>query len=75
MGDERHADLGEQLVGSQGGLEVNVNVLDPELATQLRGVFERDQERCTELTRDVWRARPVWRRALEWFFFLFYRWM
>jgi cardiolipin synthase A/B len=56
-------------------LEVNVNVMDAEFAQQLRSAFERDQARCIELTLEGWRARPLWRRVVERFFFLFHRWM
>jgi cardiolipin synthase len=56
-------------------LEVNVNVVEKEFALQLREVFERDEARCVELSREVWRARPLWRRLVGRFFFLFHRWM
>jgi cardiolipin synthase len=56
-------------------LEVNVNVVEEEFALRLRDVYERDETRCVELTREVWRARPLWKRLVERFFFLFHRWM
>mgnify|MGYP006293579613 CR=1 FL=1 len=52
-------------------LEVNVNVVGGRFARELRGVFERDQERCTELVRDQWRRRSIGLRLLERFFYLF----
>jgi cardiolipin synthase len=56
-------------------LEVNVVVAKTEFAQRLREVFERDETRCLELTREVWRARPLWKRLVERFFFLFHWWM
>lgn len=56
-------------------LEVNVIVPEAEFATKLREVFERDEARCVELARETWRARPLWKRLVERFFFLFHRWM
>jgi len=56
-------------------LEVNVVVAETEFALRLREVFDRDVAGCTELTREVWRARGFWRRLVERFFFLFHRWM
>lgn len=52
-------------------LEVNVNVVGPEFAGQLRGVFERDQRACEELSPVKWRRRPILLRLLEGFFYLF----
>lgn len=56
-------------------LEVNVIVPEAEFATELREIFERDETRCVELARETWRARPLWKRLIERFFFLFHRWM
>jgi cardiolipin synthase len=56
-------------------LEVNVNVVEPAFAARLREVWERDEALCVELTREAWRARPLLKRLIERFFFLFHRWM
>jgi cardiolipin synthase len=56
-------------------LEVNVVVWDGAFAARLRDVFAGDEAGCAELTRESWRARPLWRRLVERFFFLFHRWM
>jgi cardiolipin synthase len=56
-------------------LEVNVNVVGPEFAGQLREVFESDQSACEELTPVVWRRRPILLRLLEGFCYLFRNWM
>jgi len=54
-------------------LEVNVNVLGPGTAGELRGVFERDQAMCEELTYDRWHRRPLGQKLVERFFHLFRR--
>jgi cardiolipin synthase len=56
-------------------LEVNANLVGRDFAVGLRELFERDEERCTELTYDVWRRRPLVLRFLERFFGLFRGWM
>ena len=56
-------------------LEVNVNVMGPGFADQLRQVFESDQRACEELSPVKWRRRPILLRLLEGFFYLFRNWM
>jgi cardiolipin synthase len=56
-------------------LEVNVNVMGPTFADQLRQVFESDQRSCEELSLVKWRRRPILLRLLEGFFYLFRNWM
>ena len=51
-------------------LEVNVNVVGPRFARELRSVFSRDQERCLELTREEWRGRPWHLRVAQDFFYM-----
>jgi cardiolipin synthase len=56
-------------------LEVNVNVLGPGTAGELRRVFERDRAMCEELTYDRWHRRPLGQKLVERFFHLFRRLM
>ena len=56
-------------------LEVNVNTVGSKIPGQLREVFLQDQQRCTALSIEYWRRRPIFLRMLEGFFHLFRRWM
>lgn len=56
-------------------LEVNANLVGRPFATGMREQFEQDQLRCTELSYDVWRRRPILLRFLERLFGLFRGWM
>jgi cardiolipin synthase len=55
--------------------ELNAVFAEPELGQRLAAAFTRDLQGCVEITEEVWKARPRWRRLLEWFFGRFDRWM
>ena len=48
-----------------GNYEVNMEILDPEVARHLEEVFEVDSGNCTELTLEEWTARPFVNRVVE----------
>ena len=52
-------------------LEVNLNSVGPFLATQLKGLFTRDQGNCEQLTIEKWNRRSWFTRVLESFFYKF----
>jgi len=56
-------------------LEVNVNAVGPTLSGQLKAVFLKEQQNCTELNAERWKQRPFVQRLLERFFYLFRKWM
>ena len=56
-------------------LEVAAIVLDRELGREMEEEFDRDAAHCHEWTLEEWRARPRWRRAIEWFFYQFRYWL
>lgn len=56
-------------------LEVNINTVGSALAKELKAVFLRDQERCSELTRETWTKRPWHLRRAQDFFYLFRKFM
>ncbi len=49
----------------QGNYEINVEVIDEELAAALERIFETDQQNCLELTLSEWEARDLHRRFTE----------
>jgi cardiolipin synthase len=56
-------------------LEVNVNVIGPEFAGELKQVFLDGQASCRELILAKWKQRSFLVRILEEFCYLFRRWM
>jgi cardiolipin synthase A/B len=46
--------------------EANLNVLDREFASEQAAIFERDKQRCRQITLDQWRRRPRKEKAVEW---------
>lgn len=48
-----------------GNYEINVEVIDVDLAQQLERIFETDLSNCNELTRAEWESRDVYRRFTE----------
>ena len=48
-----------------GNYEINLEVVDPNLAAHLEAVFASDLENCRELTLEAWQARPFVARACE----------
>jgi cardiolipin synthase len=48
-----------------GNYEINLEVVDPQLAAHLETVFGTDLENCRELTLEEWQARPFVARACE----------
>lgn len=48
-----------------GNYEINLEVIDPNLAEHLERVFETDLENCRELTLEQWQSRPFVARACE----------
>lgn len=55
--------------------ELNAVFSDPVLGERLHQAFLSDQKQCLEITEEVWKGRPRWRRLMEWFFGRFDRWM
>ncbi len=48
-----------------GNYEINVEFIDPAMATQMERIFETDLTNCVELTADRWEARGLHRRFTE----------
>ena len=51
----------------QGNYEINVEVIDPDLARELEEIFRRDESNCLELTLGEWEARDLHRKFTEMF--------
>jgi cardiolipin synthase A/B len=49
----------------QGNFEINVEIIDPRLASALEDVFRLDESNSLELTRAEWEARDIYRRFTE----------
>jgi cardiolipin synthase len=49
----------------QGNFEINVEIIDPGLATSLEEIFRLDESNSLELTRAEWEARDIYRRFTE----------
>jgi cardiolipin synthase A/B len=48
-----------------GNYEINMEVIDPELAVTMEEIFATDESNCIELTRGEWEARDLHRRFTE----------
>jgi cardiolipin synthase len=48
-----------------GNYEINVEIIDPQLARALEDVFRVDESNCVELTQGEWEARDIYRRFTE----------
>ncbi|WP_232680185.1 phospholipase D-like domain-containing protein [Nocardioides sp. R-C-SC26] len=48
-----------------GNYEINVEVIDPDLALNLERIFAVDESNCSPLTRHEWEARDLHRRFTE----------
>jgi cardiolipin synthase len=48
-----------------GNYEINLEVIDPDLAVEMERIFATDQENSRELTLDEWQSRDVYRRFTE----------
>jgi cardiolipin synthase A/B len=49
----------------QGNFEINVEIIDPRLASALEDVFRLDESNSLELTQAEWEARDIYRRFTE----------
>jgi cardiolipin synthase len=47
-------------------LEVNIAMIDPEIAREMCTNFVRDIGRACEITLHTWHKRPWWKRAIHW---------
>ena len=47
--------------------ETNAFIFDPETTAQLTEMFERDKQRSTLLTPEVWKERSAWKKFVGWF--------
>jgi cardiolipin synthase A/B len=56
-------------------LEVVLCIVDRAFGAGVRAQLEHDQTLSREVTLDVWRRRPIWRRVVEWFFYQFRHWL
>ena len=48
-----------------GNYEINVEVIDDDMATAMEKVFQTDLSNCVELTQGEWESRDVYRRFTE----------
>jgi len=48
-----------------GNYEINLEIIDEDVAAQMEAIFERDESNCLELTRAEWEARDVHRKFTE----------
>jgi cardiolipin synthase len=48
-----------------GNYEINVEIIDPDLAGSLEEIFRVDESNCLELTAAEWEARDIYRRFTE----------
>src|SRR5699024_6668500 len=48
-----------------GNYEVNMEILDPDVAQRMEEIFGLDSGNCTELTLEEWTARPLINRVTE----------
>ncbi|WP_068260640.1 phospholipase D-like domain-containing protein [Janibacter limosus] len=48
-----------------GNYEVNMEILDPDVARRMEEIFNLDSGNCTELTLDEWTRRPLVARVSE----------
>ncbi len=51
--------------------EVNAFIFNKDVTEELMEMFETDKGESTELTRELWRERTLWKRFLGWFAHLF----
>ncbi len=51
--------------------EVNAFIFDRGVTEELMDMFEKDKGESTELTRELWRERTLWKRFVGWFAHLF----
>ena len=49
----------------QGNYEINVEVIDPDLAREMEDIFRVDESNCLELTLAEWEARDLHRKFTE----------
>jgi cardiolipin synthase len=50
-----------------GNYEVNVEIIDADMAEMMERIYRVDLENCTQLTAEDWFARPVHKKAAELF--------
>lgn len=50
--------------------EVNAFIFDEETTHKLIDMFEKDQQNCTLLTKDIYKQRSAWKRLVGWFAYL-----
>jgi len=46
--------------------EVNIAVLDPQIAAKLQADFNNDLKQSQEITLEAWKHRPIYQRTIEW---------
>lgn len=51
--------------------ETNAFIFDQKTTAELNAMFRKDIEHCTQLTPEVWKKRPVWKKFVGWFANLF----
>ena len=49
----------------RGNYEINLELVDPDQAAHMETIFQRDLERCREMTMAEWSQRPLHYRAAE----------
>jgi cardiolipin synthase len=48
-----------------GNYEINLEVIDPDVAAEMERIFLTDQSNCDELTLEEWSRRDIYRRFTE----------
>ncbi len=51
--------------------EVTLGIADADIAQRLDAIFEDDSAECKMRNIDEWRKRPQWKRAVDFFYYLF----
>ena len=48
-----------------GNYEINVEIIDDDMAASMEGIFETDLTNSVELTQGEWESRDIYRRFTE----------
>jgi cardiolipin synthase len=51
--------------------EVNAFIFDQETTDELIQIFKEDQKDCTQLTKEIYKDRSLWKKFMGWFAHLF----
>ena len=56
-------------------LELNLMIRSSRLGTELQAALDEDMAQACHLAVATWQALPRWRRAIQWFAYLFWWWL